>query len=40
MSQLEMAIHERGKRPIGILADLTDMTGADRSARWTEIQFL
>jgi hypothetical protein len=40
LPQLEMAIRERGKRTIGILADLTDMTGADWAARWEEIKFL
>jgi hypothetical protein len=40
LPQLEFAIRDRGKRTIGILADLTDMTGADWAARWKEIQFL
>jgi SpoIIAA-like len=40
LPQIERAIAERGKRTIGILADLTDMTGTDWAARWEEIQFL
>lgn len=40
LPQLEIAIRERGKRMIGILADLSDMQGTDWSARWEEIKFL
>ena len=40
LPQLELAIRERGKRTIGILADLSDMKGTDWSARWEEIKFL
>ena len=40
LPQIERAIAERGKRTIGILADLTDMTGTDWAARWEEIKFL
>ena len=40
LPQMEFAIAERHKRPIGILADLTAMEGADWNARWQEIQFL
>jgi len=40
LPQLELAIRERGKRTLGILADLTDMEGTDWGARWEEIQFL
>ncbi len=38
--QIELAIRKRGKRPIGILADLSEMRGADWKARWDEIRFL
>jgi len=40
LPQIELAIRERGKRTIGILADLSDMEGTDWSARWEEIRFL
>src|SRR5262249_44213288 len=40
LPQLERAIADRGKRTIGILADLTAMTGAEWAARWKEIEFL
>ena len=40
LPQIERAIGERGKRTIGILADLTAMTGAEWAARWKEIEFL
>jgi hypothetical protein len=38
--QLEFFIAEHKKRPIGILADLTDMRGAEWKARWEELRFL
>src|SRR5215475_9192352 len=38
--QLEFAIKDRGKRTLGILADLSGMTGAEWKARWDEIKFL
>jgi hypothetical protein len=38
--QIEFAIRERGKRPIGLLADLSAMRGAEWKARWEEIRFL
>ncbi len=38
--QIQFVIQSRGKRPIGILADLTAMTGIDLQARWEEIRFL
>jgi hypothetical protein len=38
--QIERAISHAGKRPIGILADLSAMDGADWSARWEEVRFL
>lgn len=38
--QLEFAIRDRGRRPIGILADLSAMRGAEWKARWDEIRFL
>jgi hypothetical protein len=40
LPQIEFAIKDRGKRTIGILADLSAMTGADWAARWEEIKFL
>ena len=38
--QLEFAIAERKKRPIGLLADVTEMDGIDLKARWEELRFL
>ena len=38
--QLKFAIDERKKRPIGILADITEMDGVDLKARWEELRFL
>ncbi|HYV74529.1 MAG TPA: STAS/SEC14 domain-containing protein, partial [Candidatus Binatia bacterium] len=38
--QLKFAIDQRKKRPIGILADLTEMDGVDLKARWEELRFL
>ena len=38
--QLKFAIDERKKRPIGILADITEMDGVDLRARWEELRFL
>lgn len=38
--QLKFAIEQRKKRPIGILADLTEMDGVDLKARWEELRFL
>jgi hypothetical protein len=40
LPQIEYAIKDRGKRTIGILADLSAMTGAEWQARWDEIKFL
>lgn len=40
LPQLERAIAGRGKRTIGILADVSDMEGTDWDARWEEIKFL
>jgi hypothetical protein len=37
--QIETAIGDR-KKPIGLLADLSDMHGADWKARWEEMRFL
>ena len=39
-AQLKFAIDQRKKRPIGILADLTEMDGVDLKARWEELRFL
>jgi hypothetical protein len=38
--QIEFIIHERKERPIGILADVSQMEGADWKARWNEMRFL
>ena len=38
--QIQFLIHSRRKRPIGILADLSEMNGMDLQARWEEIRFL
>jgi hypothetical protein len=38
--QIERAIEHGGKKPIGILADLSAMEGATWPARWEEIRFL
>jgi hypothetical protein len=38
--QIEFVIRERKERPIGILADVSQMEGADWKARWNEMRFL
>jgi hypothetical protein len=38
--QLEVLLRERKHKPIGILADLSEMRGAELSARWDEMRFL
>ena len=38
--QLEFLIRERKHKPIGILADLSEMHGAELKARWDEMRFL
>lgn len=38
--QLAFAIRDRGKRPLGILVDVTQMDGVDWKARWEELRFL
>src|SRR5271169_4847468 len=38
--QIELLIHERKHKPIGILADLSQMRGAELKARWDEMRFL
>src|SRR4030095_9442226 len=40
LPQIERAMADRGKRTIGILADLSAMTGTEWAARWKEIEFL
>lgn len=40
LPQLEFAIKDRGKRTIGILADLSEMDRTEWKARWAEIKFL
>ena len=40
VEQIQVVIRARGKRPIGILADLSEMDGIDLDARWEEIRFL
>jgi hypothetical protein len=38
--QIEFLLRERKHKPIGILADLSEMTGADWKAHWDEMRFL
>ena len=38
--QLEVFIEKRRKRPIGILMDMTAMSGAEWKARWEDLRFL
>jgi len=38
--QIAFLIKERKERPIGLLADLSQMEGADWKARWNEMRFL
>src|ERR1700690_3914373 len=38
--QIEILIAERKHKPIGILADLSAMHGAELAARWDEMRFL
>lgn len=38
--QIEFYIAERKKHPIGILADLTEMQGAEWESVWNEMRFL
>lgn len=38
--QIQFVIHSRGKRPVGILLDLSAMDGIDLAARWEEMRFL
>jgi hypothetical protein len=38
--QIEFLVKERKQRPIGILADVSQMEGADWKARWSEMRFL
>jgi hypothetical protein len=38
--QIEFVIRERKARPIGLLADVSQMEGADWKARWNEMRFL
>src|SRR5580704_4466585 len=38
--QIEFVLAQRKERPIGILADLSEMQGADWKARWDEMRFL
>jgi len=38
--QVEFLIRERKHKPIGILADLSQMRGANWKARWDELRFL
>lgn len=38
--QIEFLIGQRKHKPIGILADLSQMRGADWKARWDEMRFL
>ena len=38
--QIELLLAERKHKPIGILADLSEMHGAELAARWDEMRFL
>ena len=38
--QIEFFIAQHKKHPIGILADLTEMHGAEWKARWDDLRFL
>ena len=38
--QIEFVLAERKHKPIGILADLSQMEGADWKGRWDEMRFL
>lgn len=38
--QIEFLLRDRKHKPIGILADLSQMHGADWKARWDEMRFL
>ena len=38
--QIEFLIGQRKHKPIGILADLSEMHGAELKARWDELRFL
>ncbi len=38
--QIEFLLRERKHKPIGILADLSQMHGAELKARWDELRFL
>ena len=38
--QIEFLLRERKHKPIGILADLSAMRGAELKARWDEMRFL
>jgi hypothetical protein len=38
--QIQFLINERKHKPIGILADLSEMRGAELKARWDEMRFL
>ena len=38
--QIKFLIAERRNRPIGIVADLSEMEGVDWKARWEEMRFL
>jgi len=38
--RIEFLIRDRKARPIGILAELSQMEGADWKARWNEMRFL
>jgi hypothetical protein len=38
--QIQIAIRDRGKRPLGILVDATELKSVDFKARWEELRFL
>ena len=38
--QIEVVLREHKHKPIGIVADISDMHGAELKARWDEMRFL
>lgn len=38
--QLDIAARDRGKRPLGIVVDLTDVAKVDWAAHWEQLRFL
>ena len=38
--QMQFAIRDRGKRPLGIVVDASELQGVEWKARWEELRFL